>query len=246
MAHLADMEELLQKIPNKNIANYMEEALKCYNSSAFRGCIVLSCIALFDDLVRKLSEIRHVNKKAKEIHDEVVKRQNNQDVYENHLMDQLASNKIISELDSSTVDVIKSRRNKAAHASGHFPSAEEARFVYFEVISKFLIKKEFSSKVLADEILTRIENGNFFPSNMISDIENVVTHEIKLLHPDAYPYLITKLIDEIKSSSANLSQNALYFIDGLAALNKPEINKIITAKLLENKLDDANYTSQCF
>lgn len=245
MAHLTDMDELLQRIPNKDIINYMEEALKCYNAGAYRGCIVMSYIALFDDLVRKLSEMRQVNNKAREIHDEVVRRQNSQDVFENYLLEQLASNKIISELDASMADIIRVRRNKAAHASGHSPSAEEARFVYHEVISIFLSKKTFSSKVLADEILARAENNNFFPSGIIDDIKGVVEHETKMLHSDAYPYFITKLLDGIKAPTGTFSQNVSFFIAGLTALDKETSNKILVSKLFEKKLDDETYASQC-
>lgn len=239
------MEELLLKIPNKAIADYMKEALQCYGAGAYRGCIVLSCIALFDDSFNKLAELRSTNSKAREIHDEVAKRQASQDVYESYLLDQLASNKLISQLDASTAEVIKNRRNKSAHASGHAPSAEEARFIFFEVIDKFLSKPAFSSKVLADEILVRLKNKGFFPSNLINDVEGVVKYEIKLLHKEAYPYLISKLIDEITSSSLDSSQNARYFLDGLASSNCDDWNTLFTSKLLEKKLDDHNYRSQC-
>jgi hypothetical protein len=245
MTHLSDMEEILQKIQNVAIADYMREALKCYGAGAYRGCIVLSSIALFDDSFNKLAEIRSVNKKAREIHDEVAKRQASQDVYESYLLDQLTSNKLISALDASTAEVIKNRRNKSAHASGHTPSAEEARFVFFEVIDKFLSKPAFSSKVLADEILSRLANSGFFPSNITNDVQSVVEHEIKLLHKDAYPYLISKLIDDINSSSRYSSQNSRYFLDGLACLNDKSWNNLILNKLLEKKLDDENYRSQC-
>lgn len=245
MAHLSDMEELLQNIPNPQISDYMREALQCYNSGAYRGCIVLSCIALFDDSVNKLADIRSFNKKAKEIHDEVVRRQKEQDVFESYLLDQLSANKLISELDSATINTIKSRRNKAAHPSGHKPSAEEARYIYFEVIDKFLSKQSFNSKVLADEIFERIENTGFFPSNQIDDVRSVVTHEIKLLHSDSFPYFLSKLIEGVTSKNTYLTQNSRYFLDGLSSLNHEKWNSIIVAKLLEKKLGDDKYHSQC-
>ncbi|MBY7801040.1 hypothetical protein KW430_19615 [Vibrio fluvialis] len=245
MSHLSDMEELLQKISDNSMSDYMKEALQCYSAGAYRGCIVLSSIALFDDCVRKLAEIRHLNKVARRIHDEVTKRQNSQDVYENYLLEQLAANKLISELDSSTAEVIKNRRNKSAHASGHAPSAEEARFIYFEVIDKFLSKKAFSSKVLADEILVRLENRNFFYSSDIRDVKVTVEHETSLLHNDGFPYLLAKLIDNISGADKQLSQNSRYFIDGISCINNEQWNKLLVSQLLEKKLDDTDYSSQC-
>ncbi len=41
MPGLSDMEELLPRIRNKQITDYMREALACYNAAAYRACIVL-------------------------------------------------------------------------------------------------------------------------------------------------------------------------------------------------------------
>lgn len=57
MAHLTDMEELRATIPGADIRDYMREAMSCYMASAYRGAVVLSYIALFDDLLAKLGEL---------------------------------------------------------------------------------------------------------------------------------------------------------------------------------------------
>lgn len=245
MGSLSDMEELLLRIPNSYIADYMREALQCYNSGAYRGCIVLSSIAFFDDCLNKLADIRNFNKTAKIIHNEVLKRQNTQDVYECYLLDQLASNKLISQLDATTADLIRTRRNKSAHASGHKPSAEEARYVYYEVIDKFLSRTSFNSKVLADEIIDRLINSRFFPSTTLDDVKSIVGHEIQLLHSESFPYFFAKLIDGVLEKNRSFSSNAKYFINGLCALDNDKWNLLIESKLLEKKLDDEKYQSCC-
>ena len=240
------MEELLHRISNSHMVDYMREALQCYNTGAYRGCIVLCCIALFDDCINKLSDIRAFNKKAKEIHDEVVRRQKMQDVFEQYLLDQLQSTYLISELDVEIIQTIKNKRNKSAHPSGHKPSAEEARYIYYEVIDKFLSKASFDSKVLVDEVLDRLGNNGFFPSADIESIVSVVCHEIKLLHSEAFSYLFTKLIERvIDYNNIIISRNATYFIDGLSYLDNPEWNSIIVTKILEKKLGDEQYHSLC-
>lgn len=85
MSRLTDMEELITKIPNIDIREYMKEALSCYMASAYRGCITLSYIALFDDLYNKLEGLSTTNSKAKQHYQEVKKRRESQDVYENYL-----------------------------------------------------------------------------------------------------------------------------------------------------------------
>jgi hypothetical protein len=74
MAHLTDMEELLATIPGSDIREYMREAMSCYMASAYRGSLVLSYIALFDDLLAKLAELANVNSTAKTIFVEARKR----------------------------------------------------------------------------------------------------------------------------------------------------------------------------
>ena len=85
------MEELLAKIPSADIRDYMREAMNCYISGAYRGALVLSYIALFDNLLAKLGEFANVNATAKAIYQDASKKKNDQDVFESYLIDQLSS-----------------------------------------------------------------------------------------------------------------------------------------------------------
>ena len=123
----------------------MREAMCCYMAGAYRGAVVLSYIALFDDLLAKLGELANVNATAKTIFLEATKKKADQDVYESYLIDQLASKNLISGLDSSFLATLRTLRNKSAHPSGHKPSPEEARFIFFETVDRFLSKPILST-----------------------------------------------------------------------------------------------------
>ena len=112
------MEELLSRVDRLSARDYMSEALRCYHASAFRACVVLSYIALFDDLRAKLASLASVNKQAKMIHDEVEKKAKDQEVYESFLADQLAVARVIDAAQKLNLDFIIKLRNKAAHPSG--------------------------------------------------------------------------------------------------------------------------------
>jgi len=45
---LTDMEELVATVPEKDIASYIRGAMVCYGAGAYRGCIVLTHVALFE------------------------------------------------------------------------------------------------------------------------------------------------------------------------------------------------------
>ncbi len=241
MAHLTDMEELLARVPGSDIRDYMREALSCYMSGAYRGALVLTYIALFDDLLAKLSELGSVNATAKSIYLEANKRKADQDIYESYLIDQLTSKSLISGLDSSFLTTLRTLRNKSAHPSGHKPSAEEARFVFFEAIDRFMSKPILSTTQLVDELVLRLKNSNFFPSKMLSDITNVVSDELINLHDEALPQLVSKMAKAIISSDASIKKNSNFFLTGLAKLDKPLANSALQTKLITSKVDDDDY-----
>lgn len=241
MAHLTDMEELLATIPGSDIRDYMREAMSCYMASAYRGSLVLSYIALFDDLLAKLGELANVNSTAKTIYIEATKKKSEQDVYESYLIAQLTSKNLISGLDSSFLTTLRTLRNKSAHPSGHKPSPEEARFIYFETINRFLSQPILSTTKLVDELISRLKNSNFFPSIVISDVKNVVADETKSLHDEAIPQLVAKLVSAVISSDSLIKKNSRIFLVGLATHDKPATISALQTKLISLKADDNAY-----
>lgn len=241
MAHLTDMEELLATIPDPNIRDYMREAMSCYMASAYRGSLVLSYIALFDDLLVKLGELANVNSTAKAIYVEARKKRDDQDVYESYLIDQLTSKNLISGLDSSFLTTLRNLRNKSAHPSGHKPSPEEARFIFFETVDRFLSKPILSTTQLVDELISRLKNANFFPSIVISDIKTAVADETRNLHDEAIPQLVIKLVNAVISPDTSVSKNSTLFLVGLASHDKVPIVSALQARLITPKADDSAY-----
>ena len=235
------MEELLGKIPGTDIRDYMREAMSCYMAGAYRGALVLSYIALFDDLLAKLGELGSVNAAAKTIFTEATKKKTDQDVYESYLIDQLTSKSLISVLDSSFLTTLRTLRNKSAHPSGHKPSPEEARFIYFETIDRFLSKPILSTTQLVDELVARLKNSNFFPSTSILDVRNVVRDELANLHDEAMPQLVSKMAAAVTSTDASIKKNSSYFLIGLSKLDKPPANVALQTKLITSKADDPDY-----
>lgn len=235
------MEELLARIPGSDIRDYMREALSCYMAGAYRGALVLSYIALFDDLLAKLGELGNVNSAANSIFTEATKKKTDQNVYENYLIDQLTSKNLVSTLDGSFLRTLQTLRNKSAHPSGHKPSPEEARYVFFETIDRFLSKQILSTTQLVDELIVRLKNSNFFPSTSISDIRNVVSDELANLHDEAMPQLVVKMAAAVASTDPSIKKNSSNFLMGLSKLDKPTTIAALQTKLITSKADDADY-----
>lgn len=225
------MEELVSSVQSSVIRDYMAESLSCYMAGAYRASVVLTFIALFDDIISKLGELGKVNKKAKNIHTEAQKKRAEQEVFETYLIDQLKSNNLLAQLDASFLEMLRTLRNKAAHPSGHHASAEEARFVFFEAVNRFLSRPILSTTQMADEILASLSYENVFPSRYIDVIEEVVKKETVNLHPEVYPYLVVKILEKASDKDTVTAKNSRFFLSGLARVGSegalPALKKFV-------------------
>jgi hypothetical protein len=229
------MEEITLEIENLDTRAIMQEALSCYMSSAYRGCIVLTFIALFDQITRQLRALSPISAEARDLVAFVDERERRQEIYETDLINQLASKKLINELDKQYFDILRTSRNKCAHPSGHAPSAEEARFVYVEAIRRFLSKPVLTVSPVIDEIIRSLDSPLLFVVNEMESITAIVSQEITTLSPDGSAMLVTKLLDEEeKHTDATVKSNAARFLMGLSALRQPHFDIQIKKRLLQN------------
>ncbi|BDW88650.1 hypothetical protein [Thalassospira tepidiphila] len=243
MTGLSDMEELLGRIENKAMVDYMREAIGCYHAGAYRGCIVLSYIALFDDIGEKLHELAKMNKTARTISKDVKQRQEDQQVFETYMVDQLKAAKLLTEPEASMLEQVRVCRNKAAHPSGVHASPEEARFVFFEVIDKFLSKPLLLTTQAVDALMGRLGNTNFFPSNDITETKDIVQNELAGLHAAAFPYLTEKLVGACNESSKDVARNTRRFLVGLSYLQQDDLTDHIRKRLVKEKADDTDFSN---
>lgn len=242
MSHLHDMEELVDSIEDDQVKDYMKEAMSCYMANAYRACIVLTYIALFDDIVKKLGELGKVNKKAKKIYDEATKKINDQDVFESYVIDQLKSTSLLPALDATFLDTLRTLRNKSAHPSGHHASAEEARYIFFEAINRFLSKPILTTTQLVDEILARLDEKHFFPSSDITKISGVVKKELSNIHYEALPYLINKFLEKTQNTNTDISRNSGFFLTGLAYLKDENVSEYLKKYIIDSKCSDSKFS----
>lgn len=230
MAHLNDMEELLEGITDPDIKSYMKEALTCYMGGAYRGCIVLSCIALFDYLFFQLEELATVNKTAASIFKDVSQKREDQEVFESDLVNQLKKNKLIPELDAVFLNRVKDMRHKSA--------PEEARYIYADTIRKVLSQPILKTKYIIDHILEKLANSNFFPFKEDNKaIKEIVKKETQYLHTEALSYLIHNVFEKTKKVSEE-GANAIYFLQGLALIGQKEALELIKKEIIEKNSDD--------
>lgn len=241
------MEELIESVPEKDIANYLREAMTCYGGGAYRGCIVLTHIALFEGIRLKLLALAPVNSVAKSVSQAIEPLASQQKVFELTMVQQMKSAALITQLESDILEQLNKQRNKAAHPSGHHVTAEEARFVFSEAIQKFLSQPIRQTSVLVDEVLNRLSGPNFFPSAVVTDMYSVVEEETKNLDPLGVPQLISNLVNAIEGNDPTLAKNAKWFLISLARKQEELIRKYIIKNYIKpksSKKDNATFTSE--
>jgi len=235
MAGLSDMEELIATVPERHVADYLKEAMSCYGAGAHRACIVLAHIALFDGLRQKLLALAPVNSVAKSISDEIEALAGNQKVFETPLIHKMKTALIITQLEADILEQINKQRNKAAHPSGHLVTPEEARFVFSEVIQKFLSQPIRQTSVIVDQIMDKLGDANFFPGRMLPDMKAVVDQETANLDPSAMPALISKLAQKLDDPDATTQINANNFVLALTGRQDAETRKLIVKHVVDPK-----------
>ena len=235
------MEELIATVSDKDVADYLREALICYGTGAHRACVVLTHIALFDGLRRKLKALAPINKVAKSVSDEIEPLATAQKVFETALIQKLKTVGIFNQLEAQILEQLNNQRNKAAHPSGHTTTAEEARFVYSEAIQKFLSKPIRETSYVVDSVVARLGDQNFFPSSNLGDMVAVVEQELASLDTAAKPFLMTKLVHALESADNTTVSNARNFLIALASKRDDADRGHIAKYLFDKKSSDANY-----
>ncbi|MHA1067401.1 DUF4145 domain-containing protein, partial [Enterobacter ludwigii] len=193
---IRDMETMLLNIRNKKIVPLMEESMRCYNAFAYRASISTAFNAMFHDLCDKLEALKETNSSIKALYQEIERKKQQQEVYESYLIDNLASNNLISKLEKDILDGMRVMRNKASHPTDHEPTAEEARYVFTTIIDLVLSKGRILSRSAADDILSLLKDNNYFPSKSdFKENTKIVRYDIDSIHESALLYLVSKVID---------------------------------------------------
>ncbi len=233
MSKLEDMEELIFKVKNKNFRPVLQEIISCYYAGAYRACIVLSFNVLVDDLTEKIRHLKDTNSDLKTIYLEIQRKNSSAEPIENYLIESLKGKNIIDNLDNEIYKMFQKLRHKSAHPTGFSPSAECARYVFSEIIYRFLSKPTLKTTSRIDELIEAISDDFFFPSNKISDMATIAKKEINDISHSAYPQLINRLYKKY-SKTEDISKKAyLNFILAITRIENDELNNLVFKLIIE-------------
>jgi hypothetical protein len=235
------MEELVGKVDDRDVAEFLREALACYGTGAHRACVVLTHIALFDSLRRKVKALSPVNGVAKTVSDEIEMLAAAQKVFETPLIHKLKAAGILTQLEAQILEQLNAQRNKAAHPSGHIVTAEEARFVFAEAIKKFISQPIRETSYVVEVVVGKFVDHNFFPSSNVSDMVAVLGQELANLDPAAKPFLINRVVRSLDEADTTVVGNARSFLLALVAHREPADRALIIKGFLDPRSSDPKF-----
>ena len=241
MAGLTDMEELVGRVDDRDVADFLREALACYGTGAHRACVVLTHIALFDSLRRKVKALSPVNGVAKTVSDEIEPLAAAQKIFETPLIHKLKAAGILTQLEAQILEQLNAMRNKAAHPSGHTVTAEEARFVFAEAIKKFISQPIRETSYVVEVVIGRFVDQNFFPSSNVSDMVAVLGQELANLDPAAKPFLINRVVRSLDEVDTIVVSNARNFLLALVTRQEPADRPLIIKSFLDPRSSNAQF-----
>jgi hypothetical protein len=182
--HLYNLDELILECRDKKARNYIEEAVACYNSGAFRASIVATWIAVAYDLLGKIRELSLTgDQEAERQADQFEKACQSGDVsaalrIEKDLLS-LAQEKfeLISLVEFTDLRRLQDDRNRCAHPSmisteeSYNPSAELARYHICNAVESLLKHQPVQGKSALSRLIKEVDS-EYFPNTT----EDAISH----------------------------------------------------------------------
>jgi hypothetical protein len=239
---LRDLEELVLSIKKQHIKGFMTEALNCYNVGSYRAAIILSTIAGMHDLREKIKDLSSSIREVRDLDDEIERRISNEENYENYMVEQAASQSILSPSELESIKSYMNLRNRSAHPNEFVATAEEARMVFSGFFDNIIIKPSLLGPAYIRIIVDRLDNERLFPEYKKENVKIVVQEEINSLHKNTITPLAKKLLNVIENESlcgTTRWKNATLFFAGLLneIENEEQLESISDklSRIVENK-----------
>lgn len=173
---LVDVEALILECRTKRAETYIQEAVNCYKSGAYRSCVVATWVAVTYDLIDKLRDLSlHGNSEAKQEIDKfedivasgAVSRSQK---FENSLLDKARDKfELLASIEYKDLNRLREDRHRCAHPSVlpggviYQPTPEVARSHMRNAVGHLLSREPVQGKEAQERIMRDIRS-EYFPS----------------------------------------------------------------------------------
>lgn len=242
---IRDMELLLNSVHSDEIKEYMNEALRCYNASSYRACVVLSVIAGMQDLRNKINSVASTNPNIKRLDEEISIKEQELQTFEKYMIEQCATEQIgiLSADEAKMLKIYLDIRNQCAHPGVHTCKAEEARNVFSGIIDILCSKKSLIGANQKKVFVRLLEQKYFYPYDTEDIYESMTKERVQNIHKFAvlpiYKEVVKTLIEcfEIEGNDSKI-HNFLIFLAYAPKYKDFNVNEGLNSLIVEDQYVD--------
>lgn len=222
------VEQLYERARFNSYAEYLAEAVSCFNSKAYRACIIMTSNAVFQslrDYIQDLADrgFRDAGIVIAEMNQAIEAGKAFEGVLENSLKNVAA----FLPDDQLALREIRDKRNTAAHPNGYTGNRDDAYSVLKKAVNHFLSNRPDLPKLAMAKLLEDLESHTFFSSDLADDASRTVADAMTTIHPSSYNWLVNELQARVSADAGKHDSNAVTFLCGLVRLEIPAVNERI-------------------
>lgn len=236
-----DKEQLLSKVHNADSRSYLAEAIDCYGVGAYRGSVVLTACAVFEDLRFKLRDFAPFDKTAARVSKLVEEAFAQQKSYEGEVFEQLKGSNMLDPENKGFLLELLTARNRAAHASGLDTTQKKAAKFINEGVERILGRKQQWGEQGVVELLARMERIDLFPA-IVKSPDFIADEELSNLDPRVYGKLIEGMSKAMGTGGTLYDKNARVILECFARRRDPVMRSYLFSKLINDMTLPASST----
>ncbi|TAV89585.1 hypothetical protein [Rhizobium leguminosarum] len=222
------VEQLYEQARFNSYAEYLAEAVSCFNSEAYRACIIMTSNAVFHslrDYIQDLADrgFRDAGIVIAEMNQAIKAGKAFEGVLENSLKNLAA----FLPDDQLALREIRDKRNTSAHPNGYTGNRDDAYSVLKKAVNHFLSTRPDLPKLAMAKLLEDLESQTFFSSDLADDASRTVADAMTTIHPSSYNWLVNELQARVSADPEENDSNAVIFLCGLVRLEMPALNERI-------------------
>ncbi|WFU49153.1 hypothetical protein [Sinorhizobium terangae] len=228
MTETVTVEQLYQKAQDNPYAEYLSEALRCFNAEAYRACIIMTSNAVFRSLRDYIEDLARLDVyDAEQVVSAINDAEKSGKTFEGALLTKLKEGKVILPDDQVALREILDKRNTAAHPNGYTGNRDDAHAVFKKAVNHFLSERPALPKFALQKLMNDLRSERFFAGKMVDDVARTAADAMRAIHPTTYNWFISELHKVIVADRGHEDSNAVMFLSGLASLNLEGVNERI-------------------
>ncbi|UHS61275.1 hypothetical protein HRR99_06990 [Agrobacterium vaccinii] len=209
---------------------YFAETLANFRAGSYRSCVLMLSNAVFAYADEKLRFAAKIDPRYRQAVKDVDDRKESGDAFEARLLSCLRPVGLLEQEKIDYLDELRAARNRSAHPGGKNIRDFEAAHLLKKGVELFLRQRNLDPIVTVEEIVSRLQNSDYFVGTDAAD-QAIVAAEVALLTEATHIRLVERVVKLFVTHNSETWRNAVKFLCGCARINKASIRTAIAKRL---------------